>query len=61
KALNQDYCYTLYASPAQAYKQNSGLDENKDGRVTVSDIDRRMQRLYAPAYMAPKPGQELDL
>lgn len=60
KALNQDYCYTLYASPSQSYKQNSGLDENKDGRVTVSDVDRRMQRLYPTAYVAPKPGQQLD-
>lgn len=54
KALNQDYCYTLYARPSKAFKQNSGLDENADGRVTVSDIDRRMQRLYPEAYMAQK-------
>lgn len=54
KAINQDYCYTLYAKPSQSYKQNSGLDENKDGRVTVSDIDRRMQRLYPTAYISQK-------
>ena len=52
RARNQDYCYTLYAKPSKSYVQNSGLDENKDGRVTVSDIDRRMKRLYPIAYMA---------
>ena len=52
KALDQDYCYTLYAKPSKKYKQNRGLDENKDGRVTVSDIDKRMQRVFPTAYMA---------
>lgn len=49
KARRQDPCYTLYAKPSKSYKQNSGLDENKDGRVTVSDIELRMQRLYPNA------------
>ncbi|MEL6591464.1 MAG: transglycosylase SLT domain-containing protein [Bacteroidota bacterium] len=57
KARKQDYCYTLYSKPAQAYLMNSGLDENKDGRVTVSDIDKRMQRMFPTAYMA-KIGRE---
>ena len=54
KARGQDFCYTLYANPSQSYKQNSGLDEDKDGRVTVSDIDKHMKRLYPTAYMAQK-------
>lgn len=54
KARGQDYCYALYAKPTQAYLMNSGLDENKDGRVTVSDIDKRMQRLFPTAYIAQK-------
>mgnify|MGYP006268721879 CR=1 FL=1 len=54
KALGQDFCYTLYAHPTKAYRQNSGLDENKDRHVTVSDIDRRMKRLFPTAYMAAK-------
>ena len=33
---------------------NSGLDENKDGRVTVSDIDHRMARLYPDAFQITK-------
>lgn len=54
KARGQDYCYALYAKPTQAYLMNSGLDENKDGRVTVSDIDKRMQRMFPTAYVAQK-------
>lgn len=51
KALGGDDCFLLYAKPSQAYKQNIGLDENHDGAVTASDIDRRMQRLFPKAYM----------
>lgn len=58
KARTGDQCYTLYESPSKAYKQNSGLDEDKDGRVTVGDIDRRMKRLYPSAYVA---GQKDNL
>jgi hypothetical protein len=54
KALDGDYCYSLYAQPSVAYKQNAGLDEDKDGRVTVSDIDRRLQRIFPTAYLAGK-------
>lgn len=54
KAMGQDFCYTLYAHPSKAFRQNSGLDENRDNHVTVSDIDRRMKRLYPKAYMAEK-------
>lgn len=54
RAIGKDYCYTLYAKPTQKYRMNSGLDENRDGRVTVSDIDRRMARLYPTAYQIEK-------
>ncbi|MEM6804237.1 MAG: transglycosylase SLT domain-containing protein [Bacteroidota bacterium] len=57
KARKQDYCYTLYAKPTRAYNQNSGLDEDKDGRVNISDIDRHMKRLYPEAYMIEKYPQ----
>lgn len=50
KARGQDFCFSLYARPSQAYRQNSGLDENKDGNITVSDIDARMRRLFKEAY-----------
>ncbi|MDX2245561.1 MAG: transglycosylase SLT domain-containing protein [Bacteroidia bacterium] len=54
KAIGQDYCYTLFGKPSQSYDQNSGLDEDKDGRITVSDIDRRLKRLFPTAYMTEK-------
>jgi len=54
KALKGDYCYTLYAQPSKRYKMNKGLDENKDGSVTVLDIDKRMKRLYRRAYDTDK-------
>ncbi len=62
KALQgeQDFCYTLYATPSAAYKMNSGLDEDRDGRVTVRDIDRRMQRIYMPAYAINKDGKSME-
>lgn len=56
KARKQDPCYTLYAQPSQSYRQNSGLDENKDGRVTVNDIRLRMQRLFPQAAAASQPS-----
>lgn len=52
KARKQEACYTLYAKPAKAYQMNAGLDENHDGKVTVSDIDKRMQRMFPTAYIA---------
>ncbi|QQS30851.1 MAG: transglycosylase SLT domain-containing protein [Sphingobacteriales bacterium] len=56
RALEGDFCYALYATPSTAYKQNSGLDENEDGIVTVKDIDSRMKRIFPTAYMLDKHG-----
>ena len=50
KARGQESCYTLFSKPSKAYRQNSGLDENRDGRVTIGDIDRRMKRLFPTAH-----------
>ncbi len=55
KARNQEACYVLYANPSKSYKQNIGLDEDKDGRVTVGDIDKRMKRMFPSAYMKKIP------
>lgn len=54
KAMNEDNCYTLYAKPSKSYKMNVGLDNNKDGQVTVQDIDKRMKRVYPQAYIVDK-------
>jgi len=58
KALSEDYCYTLYAQPSTAYRMNIGLDQDKDGRVTVQDIDKYLKRKYATAYMSDKKEAE---
>jgi len=55
KAIGEDFCYTLYASPSKSYTMNTILDENKDGRVTVKDIDDRMKRIFRTAYMEDRP------
>lgn len=60
KALSGDYCYTLYAQPSTSYNQNAGLDENDDGRVTVKDIDKYLQRLFPTAYMSLKDKNIAD-
>ncbi|MEO0895075.1 MAG: transglycosylase SLT domain-containing protein [Bacteroidota bacterium] len=52
KARGADMCFTLFAKPSRSYKQNSGLDEDKDGRVTVSDIDHHLRRKYPDAFLA---------
>ncbi|MBX7240167.1 MAG: transglycosylase SLT domain-containing protein [Bacteroidia bacterium] len=57
KARRQEMCYTLYANPSKPYKQNSGLDIDKDGQVTVHDIDKRMKRIYPTAYIKRKPSE----
>ncbi|MEZ4883573.1 MAG: transglycosylase SLT domain-containing protein [Chitinophagales bacterium] len=56
KALGEDYCYTLYAEPSKPYEMNKGLDVNKDGRVTVQDIDLFLKQKYTTAYSINKPS-----
>ncbi len=55
RAIGEAYCYTLYEQPAKAYQMNSGLDMNKDGSVTVQDIDQFLKRVYPTAYQVNKP------
>lgn len=59
RALEGDFCYTLYATPSESYRQNSGLDENDDGMVTVRDIDTRMKRIFPSAYLISKEGYRM--
>lgn len=58
RALEEEYCFSLYQNPERAYKMNSGLDEDKDGRVTVQDIDKFVKRIYPTAYMADWEGDK---
>jgi hypothetical protein len=54
KARRQPSFYKLYSKPAKAYQMNAGLDENRDGKVTVGDIESRMQRMFPTAFKAKK-------
>ncbi|MEZ4775057.1 MAG: transglycosylase SLT domain-containing protein [Bacteroidia bacterium] len=54
KALEFGPTYVLYAKPTKMYNQNVGLDENKDGSVTVTDISDRMRRLFPTAFYKMK-------
>lgn len=54
KALEQEGCHTLFAKPSKTYRQNSGLDENGDGKVTICDIDKRMERIFPTAFLTSK-------
>ncbi len=58
RALEEEYCFSLYEKPSTAYKMNSGLDEDKDGRVTVQDIDKFVKRIYPTAYIASIDGDK---
>lgn len=60
KAMSGDFCYTLYAEPSQAYTQNAGLDQDKDKKVTVRDIDRYLKRIFPTAYLRMKNGETAD-
>lgn len=49
-AVGKSQAYVLYQKPTLAYEQNSGLDVNKDGKVSVKDISRKMHRNYRKAF-----------
>ncbi len=49
-AVGKSSSFVLYSSPSTAYYQNSGLDMNKDGAITVSDIERYMRKNYESLY-----------
>ncbi len=38
--------HVLFSRPSRRYLQNSGLDMDKDGRVTVGDISTRLFRMF---------------
>jgi hypothetical protein len=50
KASNKDDGYVLYKRPSKAYTQNAGLDTDRDGRVTVADVEARHRRLFPELY-----------
>ncbi len=61
RALTGDSCFILYETPSKAYKQNAGLDEDKDGKVSVSDVENRLKRLFPKAFYIDKHGKRLKI
>jgi len=54
--------FVLYARPSKKYKLNSGLDENKDGKVTIYDIRAHVQRRYPEVFdNTPSPEEILAI
>lgn len=50
RAVNRKMSYVLFRKGTRAYTQNSGLDKNKDGKVSVLDIVKHMSSKYPKAY-----------
>lgn len=46
KAIGEPHGHVLFSRPGLRYRQNSGLDHDRDGHVTVGDIDRRLRRMF---------------
>lgn len=52
RARGQEADYVLYAKPSNSYRQNAGLDENRDGKVQVVDVEIRLRRMFPRLYGA---------
>ncbi|HMS52377.1 MAG TPA: transglycosylase SLT domain-containing protein [Chitinophagales bacterium] len=53
KALNKPNSHVLWKKRSAGYHQNRGLDANKDGMVTVLDIERSLQKKYPELWGLP--------
>lgn len=56
----------LTTSNEKYYKANPGLDTNKDGKITISDLDKRVlkkaqQARYGGIFTGPKTGYPMEL
>lgn len=49
-ALGNDPAIPSMPNPLYNTAKTPGLDENKDGKVTIYDIDQRLKRMYPTAY-----------
>ncbi|MGB1207524.1 MAG: transglycosylase SLT domain-containing protein [Chitinophagales bacterium] len=61
RALTGDSSFVLYQKPSKMYRQNAGLDENKDGKVSVKDVEKRLKRLFPEAFHIDKYGKQLKI
>lgn len=49
-AVKKPAWYALFKKPSKRYKQNIGLDINKDGIISVADVRDKMKRDYPGVY-----------
>jgi peptidoglycan hydrolase-like protein with peptidoglycan-binding domain len=49
-AVGKGSTFVLFKKPSKAYQQNSGLDINGDGLITVADASDRVRRLLGTAH-----------
>jgi hypothetical protein len=52
EAIGKPNWYVLFEKPSKTYRQNRGLDLNKDGKVTVGDVKNKMKESYKPVFWA---------
>lgn len=53
-AIGKPNWHVLFQKPSRAYLQNSGLDLNKDGKVSVGDVKNKMKKSYGKVYWAKR-------
>ncbi len=46
KAIGKEADHVLFSSPSLRYRQNIGLDMDRDGRVRVGDISQRLHAMF---------------
>lgn len=49
-AIKKDSRYVLFRKPTKSYEQNKGLDVDKDGKITVADVEKKMRQDYTGVY-----------
>ncbi|MEM6764964.1 MAG: transglycosylase SLT domain-containing protein [Bacteroidota bacterium] len=54
EAMGQDYCYALSSKWEKGFSLLRQMDDNQDGIVSISDVDRQMRRMYPTAYLTDK-------
>ena len=54
KGMGQDYCYAISSEWTKNYTLFRQMDDNQDGIVSISDVDRQMRRAYPTAFLIDK-------
>jgi hypothetical protein len=55
-AIGKDKDSTLFAEGTTAYRQNSGFDANRDGKITPAEVSAKVREKYAKGQQAGFSG-----